>query len=213
MNEQFHSPETNWQIDYESVDPIRIRDPVAEALAVLDPGDPFVISYRDVVKQAGHSCPTASGAFRLTQLGLAELYPTEIPVRSEIEVTMGGSKSDSAYGVLSRIISYITGATTTDGFGGLAGGHGDRQNLLHFGDFDVVDPTVAFERRDSGESVTVTYHIGDVPEAGPAIRYLSSILDGTATPDERTQFADAWHSRVQTVLQDDSLFTVSPGDT
>jgi len=52
---------TNWQVDYD-VDPIKIRDPVAEVLGVLEPGDPFVITYRDAVKEAGHYCLTASGA-------------------------------------------------------------------------------------------------------------------------------------------------------
>lgn len=104
--------------------PIRVRDPVAEALTVLEPGEPFVIGYADVVKEAGHSCPTASGAFRIAQLGLAELYldPNEYPVRGDVEVTAGGPKSDSTYGVMSWIVSYVTGAAKEDGFGGLAGG-------------------------------------------------------------------------------------------
>jgi len=80
---------TNWQVDYD-VDPIEIRDPVAEALGVLEPGDPFVISYRDAVKEAGHSCPTASGAYRIVQLGLDALYPDNHPVRSEVEVQAAG---------------------------------------------------------------------------------------------------------------------------
>ena len=89
MSETTHqSDQTNWNVEYESVEPIRIRDPVAEALTVLEPGEPFAISYADVVKEAGHSCPTASGAFRISQLGLAELYPDpdEYPVRGDVEV-------------------------------------------------------------------------------------------------------------------------------
>jgi len=110
---------TNWQVDYD-VAPIEIRDPVAEALGVLEPGDPFVITYRDAVKEAGHSCPTASGAYRIVQLGLDALYADEHPVRSEIEVQAAGPRDDAAYGVMSRIISFVTGATEDDGFGGLA---------------------------------------------------------------------------------------------
>ena len=72
-----HTDRTNWHIDYENVEPIHIRDPVAEALTVLDPGEPFVIDYADVVKAAGHSCPTASGAYRIVDLGLDALYPGE----------------------------------------------------------------------------------------------------------------------------------------
>lgn len=77
-----HTDGTNRNVDYEDSEPTRIRDPVAEALTVLDAGEPFVISYADVVKGAGHSCPTASGAYRIVQLGLEALYPDEeLPVR------------------------------------------------------------------------------------------------------------------------------------
>ena len=205
--------ETNWRIDFPPIDPIRIRDPVAEALTVLEPGEPFVITYADVVKAAGHSCPTASGGFRIAQLGLDALYPDETPVRSEVEVTAGGPKDDPAYGVLSRIVSYVTGAAEADGFGGLAGGYGGRQDLLHFGDLEGAGPTFEFSRTDTGAVVRVTYHVGDVPPAGPAGQYLQQVIDGTASPAEREAFADAWHGRVDRVLTDDDLFTVDGPST
>ena len=207
---------TNWRIDHD-VEPVRIHDPVAEALAVLAPGDPFVVSYRDVVKAAGHSCPTAAGAFRIAQLGLAALYPEEHPVRGEIEVTAGGPKDDPAYGVMARLISYVTGAAEADGFGGLAGGYGGRKDRLRFDGLDdweghdEVDgpgPTFEFRRTDTGRTVRVTYHVGDVPDAGPATTYLPKLIDGTATDEERAAFAEAWHDRVERVLTDDALFSV-----
>jgi hypothetical protein len=200
---------TDWQIDYD-IDPIEIRDPVAEALGVLEPGDPFVVTYRDAVKEAGHSCPTASGAYRITQHGLDALYPDDHPVRSEIEVQAAGPRDDAAYGVMSRVISYITGATEDDGFSGLAGGYGGRRDLLHFGAFDpdTPEPTFRFRRTDTDETVEVTYHIGDVPDGGPAIGNLQGILDGSASEEQRAAFAEAWHRRVQAVLSDDSLFTI-----
>ena len=199
---------TNWRIDYENAAPIRIRDPVAEALTVLEPGEPFVITYADVVKAAGHSCPTASGAYRIAQLGLAALYPDDTPVRGEIEVTAGGPKDDPTYGVMSRIVSYVTGAAEEDGFAGLAEGYGGRQNVLHFDDFERDGPTFAFTRTDTDESVRVTYHVTDVPAAGPATQALQKLIDGTATPAERDAFGEAWHGRIERVLTDDDLFTV-----
>jgi len=199
---------TNWRIACEPIDPIRIRDPVAEALTVLEPGDPFVITYADLVKAAGHSCPTASGAYRLAQLGLDALYPDDIPVRGEIDVTAGGPKDDPTYGVMSRLISYVTGAAEEDGFAGLAGGYGDRQDRLHFDDFEDADPTFVFTRTDTDDSVRVTYHVADVPSAGPVIQALQNLIEGIATPEERDAFGDAWHGRVERVLTDDDLFTV-----
>jgi hypothetical protein len=202
---------TNWQVNYD-VDPIEIRDPVAEALGVLEPGDPFVITYRDAVKEAGHSCPTASGAYRIVQFGLDALYADVHPVRSEIEVQAAGPRDDAAYGVMSRIISFVTGATEDDGFGGLAGGYGGRRDLLRFDAFDseTPDPTFRFRRTDTDDTVAVTYHVGDVPDGGPATGNLQGILDGSASDQQREAFADAWHRRVQVVLADDSLFTVEP---
>jgi formylmethanofuran dehydrogenase subunit E len=202
------SDRTNWRIEYDHVDPIRVRDPVAEALAVLDPGDPFVLDYPDVVTAAGHSCPTAAGAYRITQLGLDALYPDTYPVRGEIAVRAGGPKTDATYGVMSRLVSYVTGAAEEDGFGGLAGGYGGRADLLSFDEFGGVDPVFEFTRTDTDETVRVTYHVGDVPSAGSATQYLPKLVDGTTTEEEREAFAAAWHGRVEAVLTDDDLFTV-----
>ncbi|WP_434522085.1 hypothetical protein [Halorubrum sp. AS12] len=201
--------EESWAVEYD-VEPIRVRDPVAETLAVLDPGDPFVVTYEDVVKAAGHSCPTASGAYRVAQLGLAALYPDELPIRSEIEVLAGGPRDDAAYGVMGRLISFVTGAAQEDGFRGLAGGYGDRRNTLTFDAFDPdsADPTFRFRRSDTGDAVEVTYHVGDVPDGGPAVNNLRRIVEGTASEADRELFAEVWHGRVQAVLSDDSLFEV-----
>ena len=205
--------ETHWSVHYD-VEPIRVRDPAAEALAVLEPGEPFVVGYADVVKAAGHSCPTAAGAYRLAQVALDALYPDGLPVRSEIEVLAAGSRDDPSYGVTGRIISYVTGAAGPDGFAGLAGGHGGRRGLLTFDAFetDAVGPTFRFRRTDTGATVEVTYHVGDVPAAGPGIEHLDALVAGTASARERGAFRAAWHDRVRTVLADDDLFSVSTVD-
>ncbi|WP_459191946.1 hypothetical protein [Halosimplex sp. J119] len=202
---------TELAVEYD-VAPIEIRDPVAEALGVLEPDDPFVVTYADVVKAAGHSCPTAAGAFRIVQLGLESLYPDGHPVRSSIEVQAGGPRNDVTYGVMSRIISYVTGAAGEDGFGGLAGGYGGRRDLVRFDAFDpeTAEPTFRFRRTDTDETIEVIYHGSDVPDGGPAIGHLRLILDGSATEQQRAAFDEAWHRRVQTVLSDESLFSVEP---
>jgi hypothetical protein len=201
---------TNWAVSYD-VDSIRIRDPVAEALAVLEPGDPFVVGYEDVVTVAGHSCPTAAGAYRIAQLGLEALYPDSLPVRSEIEVLAAGPREDPGYGITGRLLSVVTGAAGVGGFGGLAGGFGGRQGLLSFDAFetDAVGPTFRLRRTDTDETVEVTYHAGDVPDGGPAIGNLGDLAEGTATADQRAAFAEAWHGRVRAVLEDDGLFSVA----
>jgi formylmethanofuran dehydrogenase subunit E len=205
MTEKDHT-NRNWEVSYDA-EPVRVRDPVAEALAVLEPGEPFVFEYADVVKQAGHSCPTAAGSFRVVQRGLDELYPDEHPVRGEIVVRVAEPKDDAAYGVMSRIVSYLTGAAEEDGFGGLAGGYGGRRNLMEFDAVDEGDgPTFVFERTDTGDAVEVVYHVSEVPEAGPGVEHLEKLVDGTATDEEREEFRRDWHDRVRTALTDDSLF-------
>ncbi|MFB6146805.1 MAG: hypothetical protein ABEJ08_03885, partial [Halobacteriaceae archaeon] len=158
---------------------------------------------------------TASGAYRIAQLGLDALYPDDLPVRSEVEVLAAGPRDDATYGVMGRLISYVTGAAEEDGFGGLAGGYGDRQNMLTFDAFepDSAAPTFRFRRTDTDETVEVTYHVGDVPDGGPALGNLQQIIDGTAGEDDRELFAEVWHGRVQRVLSDDSLFTVTTVDS
>lgn len=199
---------TNWVVQYDDIEPIRIRDPIAEALCVLEPGDPFVITYEDVVKAAGHSCPTAAGSYRLAQRGLQALYPDGLPVRGDVEVVAGGPIDDPSYGVSSRLVSYVIGAAGKDGFGGLGGGFGGRQNQLTFGDIDADGVAYEFRRTDTDEVVRVTYHTHLIPDAGPATTHLPKLIKGTASAEERKAFGEAWHGRVRTVLTDDSLFTV-----
>ncbi|WP_265111965.1 formylmethanofuran dehydrogenase subunit E family protein [Halosolutus halophilus] len=200
---------TNWNVSYEDVEPIRLRDPVAEALAVVDPGDPIVVTYEDVVKAAGHSCPTAAGAYRIAQAGLDALYPgDELPVRGDVAVLAGGPRDDPSYGVTSRLISYITGAAGEDGFAGLAGGHGGRKDLLRFGAIGVDGIAFEFTRTDTDETVRVTYDTSKIPDAGPATQHLPALIEGDATADERAAFAEAWHGRVEAILDGDGYVTV-----
>src|SRR6056297_3205051 len=200
---------TDWAVTYD-VEPIRIRDPVAEALGVLESAEPFVVAYADVVKAAGHSCPTASGAFRIAQLGLDALYPEALPVRSDVEVVAAGPRDDQSYGVTGRLLSYITGAAGVDGFGGLAGEVGDRRNMLTYDGFeaDTALPTFRLHRTDTDETVEVTYHVNEVPDGGPGMGNLNAVVDGTASDEDRRAFVEAWHGRVRAVLSDDDLFTV-----
>lgn len=209
MSKSTHGTEqTNWNVDYD-VEPIRLRDPAAEALAVLDPDAPFVITYADVVKAAGHSCPTTAGAYRIVKAGLEALYPgDEPPVRGDVAVLSGGPPDDPAYGVTARLISYVTGAAGADGFAGLADGYGGRTDLLTYGAIATDGIAFEFTRIDTDETVRVTYHVADVPSGGPATSHLPNLIDGTATDDERAAFRDAWHDRVGAILQGERYVTV-----
>ncbi|ELY56933.1 hypothetical protein [Natronococcus jeotgali] len=200
---------TSWAVDYD-VDPIRLRDPAAEALALLEPGEPIVVTYADVLKAAGHSCPTTAGAYRLAKDALEALYPDGLPVRGDVAVFAGGPRDDPAYGVTARLISYVTGAAGEDGFAGLAGGHGGRRDLLDYGAIGTDGIAFEFTRTDTDETVRATYHVEDVPAGGPATADLPKLIDGTATDAEREAFAVDWHDRVAAILRGERYVTVEP---
>lgn len=200
-------PATEWLIDYDDPGPIAIRDPVAEVLGVLSEGSPFQVSYRDVVTHAGHSCPAAAGSYRLSMAGLDALYPDSDPVRSVVAVTAAGSLDQHPYGVISGLISHITGANDERGFHGLGNGYGDRQGLMTYDGFDADEVAFEFRREDTGEAVRVTYHLSEVPRP-EALGLLGPILQGEADQAEIEEFREAWHDRVQTVLDSEDLFSV-----
>jgi len=112
--------QTRWkQVFYDDVEPIKLREPLAEFLGVINEGEEVVFTYTDAVKLAGHSCPAVSGAYKLTQKALKALYGNEIPVRGEISVRVLGSVDNGANGPISQVISLITGAAPQTGFAGL----------------------------------------------------------------------------------------------
>ncbi len=105
---------------FNDVAPIVIYDPLSELLGAASNGI-IDYTYRDVVKLAGHSCPTVAGAFLMVQEGLKALYGGETPVRGEIKVLMKGKLGDGVVGVIANVASMITGATDIGGFHGLGG--------------------------------------------------------------------------------------------
>lgn len=202
-----------------SAEPIRIRDPLAEVLGMVEEGEPLVVSFEEVATAAGHTCPAVAGAYRSTQLALAELYPDELPVRSEIAVTVGGSPETHGLGPMATVIRQITGAADDTGFAGF-GGYGGRDELLEFGEVDAPGRAFRFERTDGGDAddgaadggdadgadaVTVAFDpasAGVDPEegGGPPMQTLSKIVAGEADDAEKECFHEEWHERVQRIL-------------
>lgn len=220
-DESQHRPAdaTDWQ-RLAVADPIAVRDPLAEVLGMVDPGDPLVVPFREVAKAMGHACPSVSGAYRATQLALDALYPGALPVRSEVAVTVHGRPEDPGLGPMANVITHITGAADETGFTGL-GGYGGRDDLRRFDpDADAVAApgrTFDFTRTDTDETVRVTFDPDAVgvspddagggpgdgdPARGPSAM-LPEVVAGDATDAERAAFLDAWHDRVQRILDSD----------
>lgn len=188
-----------------NADPIRIRDPLAEVLGMVAEDDPMVVTFEDVAKAAGHACPAVAGAYRSTQLALDELYPDDVPVRSQVSVVVGGSPDDPGLGPMANVIRHITGAADETGFSGF-GGYGGRENLLSFDDIDAPGRAFRFTREDTGESVLVSFDpsaTGVDPEkgGGSPMQAVGKLVSGEASDEEAEQFYETWHGRVQKILR------------
>lgn len=193
---------------YPDLDPIHVRDPLAEVLGVVDRDEPVAFHYADLVRAAGHSCPTTAGAFRFAEFGLSALYPDAVPVRGDVSVRVGGPVDETAFGVTGRLLSLVTGATGDDGFGGLPGGFGHRRGLLRYAALDGPGVQVRFSRADDDGVIQVTYDVEAVPRLGEAKELLPAVVDGSADEQAVADFRDAWHRRVDAVLESDDFFSV-----
>lgn len=191
---------------FDDVEPIKLEDPLAVVLGAIDKGEPLVYTYGDAVKLAGHSCPAISGAYKMTQLALKELYPDKNPVRGEITVKFKGGVTDKVNGPISQVVSFITGAAPESGFGGLGGGRYNRKNLLTFDENDVPAPdcicSAIFHRTDTGKKVEITYSnymLSANPKMG---ELMPKAIGGRATDEELREFGELWHERIKTILFD-----------
>jgi hypothetical protein len=189
---------------------ITVRDPLAAFLGAADEG---IIEYRyaDVVKLAGHSCPTVASAFLMARAALAALYPGVLPERGGVRVDMPEPADEGVSGVIGSVIGMITGAAGAGGFHGI-GGRFDRRALLSFGVSELARPRLA--RIDTGAAVSVSVRTERVP-GDPRMRaLLQRCMTGAATPEEEAQFRALWQDRVRRLLveygDDRQLVVVEP---
>jgi hypothetical protein len=149
----------------EEVEPIKFKEPLAETLgAFKEEGVVLEYTFTDVVKLAGHACPTTAGAYLSCQKALEKLYPDEIPVRGEISVTVYGEPDEGVYGVMAQVFGFLTGAASATGFRGL--GHKfKRKDLLKFNPGKVDPQAMSFEfrRLDNGKAVLVKFYPQQIP--------------------------------------------------
>lgn len=177
---------------------VAVRDPLARFLGAAADG---VIEYQyaDVVKLAGHSCPTVASAYLMTRSALQALYPDALPVRGEIRVELRDDRTAGVTGVIANVASFLTGATHDTGFKGI-GGHFDRRNLLFFG--VGIPGQLRFTRVDSGAAVTVSAQLDRVPSDPRVALLLPKCLKGVASTEETAAFQRLWQGRVRTLLLD-----------
>lgn len=178
---------------FDEIETIKINDDLAQVLGAFQDG--FIeYSYLDVVKSAGHSCPTIAGAYLMLKEGLKQF---ENPKRGEIRAFLKEAQEDGITGVISNVIAQITGATCKSGFHGL-GGKFDRRNLMHFN----ADITSSLRLIDaSGKSVDIDYNPNTIPPHSALQGLMQKVMSQQASQSESEEFKKLWQERVEKILK------------
>lgn len=181
---------------FEEVESILLYDPLADFLGAIEAGA-IEITYLDVVKFAGHSCPTVAGAYLMSKVGLQKLFVDALPIRGEVAVYIKGKKSEGVNGVIGNTIAYICGVSDEAGFKGI-GTKFNRSNKLFY---DAnIDGEVKLVRLDTNESVELSYDPSIVPPDPKMKALMQKIMQQSATMEERKEFQNLWQQRVATIL-------------
>ncbi|AIP67015.1 hypothetical protein [Burkholderia thailandensis] len=177
---------------------IALRDPLAAFLGAAS-GGAIEYGYADVVKLAGHSCPTVASAYLMTRATLGALYGGVPAERGAIRVALRDPATEGVTGVIANVVGMLTGATFDTGFKGI-GGRFDRRRLLAFG--EPMPGQLRFTRVDTEASVGVSARLDRVPGDPRIADLLPRCLAMTASPDEATLFRELWQARVRRLLLD-----------
>jgi len=187
----------NYPTFFDEIEQIKLQDGLANFLGSTE-GGIIEFNYIDIVKAAGHSCPTVLGAYLLTLKGLKVLYKNEIPKRGEIQVEFNENIEQGVAGVIANVISNITGATTNTGFKGLAGQF-SRVNLMEFE--REINSSVKFTRIDSRASVELIYDPSSILPSAGMRELMQKSLSGQATDEEAKEFGKLWQQRVENIAK------------
>jgi hypothetical protein len=187
----------NYPDFFNEVEVIKVQDPLSAVLGAFAKGE-YEFNYLDVVKSAGHSCPTVAGAYLITAEALKALYNDELAVRGNIKVDFKESLQDGVAGVISNVVSQITGATDKSGFKGLNGKFA-RHSLM---DFDAsISSSARFTRVDTGKSVDVIYDPSSVMPSPNMQPLMQKMMGGAAEPAEIKEFGELWQDRVKRIFE------------
>lgn len=181
---------------YEQIENIKMYDPLSRTLGSLEDGI-IEFSFLDLVKCAGHGCPTVGGAYLMAAAGLKHLYKDDLPCRGKIELHLKTSKDIKTTGVIANTIGIIIGAADEGGFKGLNGLYA-RNNLIKFN--QTFDGDVLLKRIDNGKFVSISYHPEIVPGNPLVSQLLSKILNQESTIDEEVEFQKNWNERLEKIM-------------
>jgi hypothetical protein len=179
---------------FDDIEKIVLYDDLSKFLGVNDDGI-LDFSYADIVKSAGHSCGTVSGAYLIALKGLKALYGDTLPQRGEIKVEIKKSPAEENSGVVGCVLSNITGATTDYGFGGIPTGKYNRRELLFYN--ADIESDVRFTRLDTGKTVGVNYKPQKVVNP---MAILMSAIKPDAKEEDIASFPVRFQEMVKTIF-------------
>ncbi len=187
----------NYPTFFDEIQTIILQDELSDFLGTFENGI-VEFSYLDIVKSAGHSCPTVAGAYLMAQAGLKALYNDVLPKRGEIFVSFKEDSLDGVVGVIANVFTQITGATQQIGFKGI-GGNFIRHDLMKFN--DNISSSVKLQRLDTGKIVEVIYNPNIINSNTLQSQLMEKILKETATHDDKILFGKIWQERVAEIFQ------------
>ncbi len=191
----------NYPSFFDEIETIKARDELSNLLGAFDKGE-YEFSYLDIVKSAGHSCPTVAGAYLITLEALKALYKDELPKRGEIKVEFKETLRDGVAGVIANVISHITGATDKSGFKGLNGKF-SRHSLM---DFDSpIESSARFTRIDTNQSIDVYYDPSSIGFDPLIQSMMQKMMQNKATKEEIKLFGELWQDRVKRIFQNKEI--------
>jgi len=184
----------NYPDFFDKISPIIMLDPLSQLLGAFPDGR-ITYNYIDMVKLAGHSCPTVAGAWIMCDRGLKELFD-DIPARGNIKIEMAGALDEGVTGVIAQCLSLITGAANEGGFKGLGPAYA-RNNRLFFG--CNISGEVRLTRLDTNRSITLSYDPSAVPFHPQMKPLMQKAGQGALTAEDKAFFAEEWQNRVKKI--------------
>ncbi len=190
---------------FNNIETITLQDDLSNLLGATQDGI-IEFSYLDVVKCAGHSCPTVLGAYLMTGAALKALFKDELPKRGEVKIYFKENQFEGVAGVIANVMANITGATSKLGFKGIAGNH-DRRHLMFFE--EDIPANARFVRRDTKEAIDVYYNPSSIAPDAKMSPLMQKCISRTATKEEQQEFARLWQLRVEQIaLNKESVIAV-----
>jgi hypothetical protein len=182
---------------FDKIETIKVKDPLSQVLGAFENGE-YEFSYLDVVKAAGHSCPTVAGAYIITREALKTLYPNALALRGDVKVEFKEDMGDGVAGVIGNVASQITGATDKSGFKGLNGKFA-RHSLMDFN--SDIKSSARFTRIDNGKSVDIIYNPDSIKPNPKMPPLMQKLFSGQASALETKEFGELWQERVKNIFE------------